>query len=92
VIQTAMLERGEGEAERTAFCLLLKLLQCHTFTHIFKVCHRNVLGLKSEHPQISAFTTSLTTLFQKWFSGDTIITLILVIRTYLQEAAIDTTI
>jgi len=64
VIQTAMLERREGEAEKTALCLLFKLLQCHTFTHIFRVCHSNNLGLKSKHPQISVFTTSLTTVFQ----------------------------
>jgi len=92
-IQTAMLERGEGEAEKTASCLLFKLLQCHTFTHIFKVCQGNILGLKSKHLHISVFTISLSTVFQKWFSGDTIITLILLIRrTYVQETATDTTI
>jgi hypothetical protein len=35
VIQTAMLERGEGEAEKTAFCLLFKLLHSVTHLHIF---------------------------------------------------------
>jgi len=52
----------------------------------------NISGLKSKHIQISVFTIRLTTVFQKWFSGDNIITVILVIRRTYLEAAIDTTI